>query len=190
MAAGLAWLIRVPADSAAWTATLDDPASLVPPTDALVDLGPAMVVYGLGIALLVAPLTTALMASVPLERAGLGSAINNAVSRVGAPLAGAALFVVVSASFYPTVASLVPGLEPDDPIVQELEPLVPPGPDVPPDVVDAAAEASTQAFHLAMAVASAMLLAGAVINGVGLRGPTRVGAATHPEQEPDPPGGG
>lgn len=190
MAAGLAWLIRVPADSAAWTATLDDPASLVPPTDALVDLGPAMVVYGLGIALLVAPLTTALMASVPLERAGLGSAINNAVSRVGAPLAGAALFVVVSASFYPTVASLVPGLELDDPIVQELEPLVPPGPDVPPEIVDAAAEASTQAFHLAMAVASAMLLAGAVINGVGLRGPTRVGAATHPEQEPDPPDGG
>ena len=162
----------------------------MPPTDALVDLVPAMVVYGLGIALLVAPLTTALMASVPLERAGLGSAINNAVSRVGAPLAGAALFVVVSASFYPTVASLVPGLELDDPIVQELEPLVPPGPDVPPEIVDAAAEASTQAFHLAMAVASAMLLAGAVINGVGLRGPTRVGAAAHPEQEPDPPDGG
>jgi EmrB/QacA subfamily drug resistance transporter len=44
MAAGLAWLIRVPADSTAWSAALDDPASLVPPPDALIDVAPAMVV--------------------------------------------------------------------------------------------------------------------------------------------------
>lgn len=184
MAAGLAWLIRVPADSAAWVARLDDPASLVPPPDVFVDVVPAMLVYGLGIALLVAPLTTALMASIPLERAGLGSAINNAISRVGAPLAGAALFVAVSAVFYPTVASLVPGLEPDDPIVQELEPLVPPGPEVPPEIVEAATVASTQAFHLAMAVASAMLLAGTVINGIGLREPAHAGVTTGLESGP------
>jgi hypothetical protein len=130
------------------------------------------------------------MASVPLERAGLGSAINNAVSRVGAPLAGAALFVVVSASFYPTVASLVPGLEPEDPVVQELEPLVPPDPDVPPEIAEAAAQASTQAFHLAMAVASAMLLAGAVVNAVGMRGSATTTGASLPGPGSGPPDGG
>jgi len=45
------------------------------------DVLPTTLLFGLGIALLVAPLTTALMASIPVARAGLGSAINNAISR-------------------------------------------------------------------------------------------------------------
>ncbi len=183
MAAGLAWLVRVPASSEAWTATLGDPSSLLPPPDAVVDVVLAMVVYGLGLSLLVAPLTTALMASVPVSRAGLGSAINNAVSRVGAPLAGAVLFIAVSATFYSTVVDLVPGLGADDPMVQQLEPLAPPDPALPPDVVDAANEASTQAFRLAMAVSAAMLVAGAVVSGIGLRRP-----GTGPRTAADHPG--
>ena len=43
-----------------------------------------------------APLTTALMGSVPAGRAALGSAINNAVSRVGQPLLSAVIFIVVN----------------------------------------------------------------------------------------------
>ena len=53
---------------------------------------PGLLLFGIGISMVVAPLTTALMSSVPVQKAGLGSAINNAVSRVGSPLIGAVLF--------------------------------------------------------------------------------------------------
>ena len=45
------------------------------------------------------------------RRAGLASAINNAVSRAGAPLVGAALFIALSATFYPALAALLPGVD-------------------------------------------------------------------------------
>ncbi len=169
MAGGLCWLARIPADSQPWLATPNDPASLIPPASYFTDWLPAVLVFGLGLSLLVAPLTTALMSSVPTRNAGIASAINNAVSRVGAPLAGAVLFIVVSASFYPTLASLVPGLDVQDPAVQEaIQPLAPPGPHVPPNVAEAAREASTRSFHLAMLVSAGLLLTGSLVNGVGL----------------------
>lgn len=172
MAAGLAWFVRLPPTSDAWTATLGDPASLVPPPGFLVDVLPAQLVYGFGLALLVAPLSTALMGSIPTRLASTGSAINNAVSRVGAPLMGAVLFVACSAVFYPALGGLVPGLDVSDPAVREaIQPLRRPAEGVPPDVVTAATEASTTAFRLAMAVAAGALALGAAINLVGLREP-------------------
>ena len=57
------------------------------------------------------PLTTALMASVPENRAGLGSAVNNAISRVGPQLAGALIFVAITAAFYANLSSRVPGID-------------------------------------------------------------------------------
>jgi hypothetical protein len=171
MAAGMVWWARIPTSSAAWPASFGDPASLVPPPSTFVDVLPAVVLFGIGISLVVAPLTSTLMSSVPSRNAGLGSAINNALSRVGAPLLGAVLFIAVSASFYSGLGDRVPGLDTSDPAVRaEIAPLNPPRGDVAEDVALAARQASVDAFRLAAILAAALLVAGAVANGVGLRG--------------------
>ena len=54
---------------------------------------PGLIVFGIGLMIMVAPLTTALMTSVPKHNAGVASAVNNAISRVGPQLAGALIFV-------------------------------------------------------------------------------------------------
>jgi EmrB/QacA subfamily drug resistance transporter len=52
---------------------------------------PAMIVFGLGLAATVAPLTATALSALPADRAGLASAVNNDVSRVGGLVAVAVL---------------------------------------------------------------------------------------------------
>ncbi|MGI8666831.1 MAG: MFS transporter [Jatrophihabitans sp.] len=59
--------------------------------DYLRDVLPGMVVFGLGMALLIAPLITTVMGSVPADDVGIASGVNNAVSRAAGLLAVAVI---------------------------------------------------------------------------------------------------
>ena len=78
---GVLWLVQVDAGSSWWT-----------------DVLPGSVVSGLGMALVVAPLTATVLDAAPDHLAGVSSGVNNAVARAASLLAVAALPVAVGLS--------------------------------------------------------------------------------------------
>jgi EmrB/QacA subfamily drug resistance transporter len=78
--AGIGFLLMLVADESAWY-----------PTQVL----PAQLVFGLGTAITVAPLTSAILGAIPAGDAGIGSAVNNAVARVAGLVAVAFAGVVI-----------------------------------------------------------------------------------------------
>ena len=71
-----------------------------PDSSYVTDVLPGIVVFGLGLALTVAPLTATALGAVDDEHAGIASGVNNAVARTGQLLAVAAV---------PVVAGFAPG---------------------------------------------------------------------------------
>ena len=71
---------------------------------------PAILALGLGMAISVAPLTTTVMGSVPENRVGIASGINNAVSRAAALVAIAVLGIVMVQSFNQALDTNVKGM--------------------------------------------------------------------------------
>ena len=175
MALGVAWYARIPASSAPWDFAPGDPRSYAPPASYLTDVLPGSLLFGLGLAVMVAPLTSALMTSIPVRNSGVASAINNAISRVGPQLAGALIFVAITSSFYAGLHERIPTLDTSVPEVRkEFAPLNLPAHSgtLAPDAaarLNAAQAASTDAFHLAMLVAVGLLVAGAAANAIGIR---------------------
>ncbi|KZE94298.1 Multidrug resistance protein Stp [Agromyces sp. NDB4Y10] len=66
------------------------------PVDYWWQVFPGMVVAGLGMAMTVAPLTAAILGAVDPARAGIGSAVNNAVARIAGLVAIASIGVIVA----------------------------------------------------------------------------------------------
>jgi len=56
---------------------------------------PGIVIFGLGLSMTVAPLTSAVLADIDSRRAGIGSAVNNAISRIAGLVAVASIGVVI-----------------------------------------------------------------------------------------------
>jgi hypothetical protein len=161
-----------------------DPTTWAPPLSYIVDFLPASIIFGIGLAIMVAPLTTALMTSVPAHNSGVASAINNAISRVGPQLAGALIFVAITASFYAGLAARVPSVDVNDPATRRvISPLNVQRDSRDSALVAAERDASTDAFRLAMLIAAGLLAAGAAVNAVGIRDP-----AVSPTAAPAPAG--
>jgi EmrB/QacA subfamily drug resistance transporter len=145
---------------------------------------PGVLVFALGLSMTVAPLTAAVLADVPQEEAGIGSAVNNAIARVAALLATAAVGAAVAASFGSALDSR---LQADRPLgrqaraaVAEAErlPLGRPALGEAPSgqerlVAEAAQSASVHSFHVGIAIAALLLIGGGAIGLLGIRNPRR-----------------
>jgi len=77
-AGGFLWLMTMGTDVNYWTTLL-----------------PAVLLFGVGLAITVAPLTSAILGAIHPEQAGIASAVNNAVSRIAGLLAIAAIGMIV-----------------------------------------------------------------------------------------------
>ncbi|MHB0857286.1 MAG: MFS transporter [Anaerolineae bacterium] len=140
---------------------------------------PASLVLGLGMALSIAPLTTTVMGSVPVERSGIASAINNAVSRVGGLLAVAAMGILLTQVFNVALDQRLAPLELPVEVAQAIQAQrnLLAGAQVP-DVVDpdlgvqisgAIAEAYVQGFRWVSLLGAALAVAAAASTWVSIR---------------------
>jgi hypothetical protein len=147
----------------------------------LSDLLPAVVVFALGLALTVAPLTTTVLAGVQSAGAGIASAVNNAVARVAGLLGTAGVGAILAAHFASTLHAHLRGValgRNARTAVAAADHLVLGRPSVTglprsagSAILRAADSASLSSFHLAIAIAAALLMLGALIGLVGIRNP-------------------
>jgi EmrB/QacA subfamily drug resistance transporter len=82
---------------------------------------PAVAVLGVGMAICVAPLTTAVMESVPVNEAGVASGVNNAVSRIAGLLAVAVFGLVLSAGFNRSLSRSLSRMQLPPTVLQNVE---------------------------------------------------------------------
>ncbi len=147
----------------------------------LSDLLPAVVVFALGLALTVAPLTTTVLAGVQSAGAGIASAVNNAVARVAGLLGTAGVGAILAAHFASTLHERLRAValgRDARTAVAAADHLVLGRPSVsglPSSegnaILRAADSASLSSFHLAIAIAAALLTLGALIGLAGIRNP-------------------
>ena len=170
MALGLLWYARIPLEFGALAGRPRRPLD-ARAADRRVHRHPAVLaLFGLGISCVVAPLTSTLMGSISGRFSGLGSAINNSISRVGQPLLGALIFIVDQRDVL-RVARL--GCRPRHAATRTCAARSnrstrrPPGPALP--QIAASNQASLDAFHLAMLICAGLLVVGAAVSWYGLR---------------------
>jgi EmrB/QacA subfamily drug resistance transporter len=143
----------------------------------LTEVLPALLVFSLGLALTVAPLTATVLGDVDESQAGIASAVNNAIARTAGLISVAAVGAIVSAQFAAALDQRLGDRLPpsSQPAVQEAKRrtfgVIAPSA-VPPSqralAANASAGASEDAFHLAVGIGGG-LLAIAGIGGFALR---------------------
>ena len=155
--------------------------------DYVTEVLPALLVFGLGLAMLVAPLTATILGGVEEDHAGVAAAVNTTLSRVAQLLAVAGLGAVVSLAFANRVDATLrrSAIDPAGRAAvshAKREPLgaaslagVHPGERV--LLRSAFDDASVHAFRVADAIAAVLVMSGGVIALAGIRNPRRAVAA-------------
>ncbi len=138
--------------------------------DYLGDVLPAILVFGLGLSMTVAPLTATVLGGVAEEHAGMASAINNATARVAGLLAVAAIGAVVAAQFRSSVDAHAAGLPRGFSDSARRRPLVVSGP---PSARPVLRGASEDAFRLAMLIVGGLVAVGGALSAAGIENPRR-----------------
>jgi EmrB/QacA subfamily drug resistance transporter len=165
-AVGLALLVRLDAD-----------------VDYVTELLPGVLLFSLGLAATVAPLTATVLADADEHNAGIASGVNNAIARVAGLLGVAAIGAVVAAQFGAALDDRLAGrqLSPagQAAVAKARERTIAKA-DVsglPPAeaalVARATEGAATDSFHVAVGLAAALLAAGGAIGLAGIRNPRR-----------------
>ncbi|MBV9943820.1 MAG: MFS transporter [Solirubrobacterales bacterium] len=128
---------------------------------------PGVLVFGLGLAATVAPLTATVLGSVPARHSGLASGTNNAMARIAGLLAIAAVGAAVSAGFASRLQRDLAHTSFSHGVVHAASrrPLVTNGP---PAMHHALLDASIHAFRLGMVIAAALAALGGLIAAVGI----------------------
>ncbi len=137
---------------------------------------PAIVVFGIGLAITVAPLTAAILGDVNPDQAGIASAVNNAVARVAGLIAVAAVGAVVAAQFISVLdAQRLVDVPPTTIAKAGKAPLqtTPPEPYKDDSAFRRALEnASVSAFHAGIYTVAGLMIAGGAISLAGIRNPS------------------
>jgi predicted MFS family arabinose efflux permease len=158
--------------------------------DYLTGVLPAGLIFGLGLAMTVAPLTATVLEAADRSYAGIASGVNNAVARVASLLAIAAVGAVVAAQLH---AGLDGRTAEHDPAAGAYlrdareRPLTLPDGAAPRGVREAVQAANVEAFRTGMIVAGLLMIAGGLIAAVGIENPRRAGAPD--EAQPVPAAG-
>jgi hypothetical protein len=145
---------------------------------------PALLVFGVGLALTVSPLTTTVLGEVPDSSAGIASAVNNAIARTAGLVAVAAVGAIVAGQYAATLRTGLDGRLPrsshaavaaaEHRTFAAIDARALPAADRA-LALRASRNASEHAFHLAMGIGSGLLVIAAVGGGIGLA-PPRTGA--------------
>jgi EmrB/QacA subfamily drug resistance transporter len=166
-AAGLAWFMRLDAD-----------------VDYLTDLLPGLLVFSLGLAMTVAPLTATVLADADESNAGIASGVNNAIARVASLIAIAGVGAIVAASFgsqledelgnqaarNPQIAAAVEDAK-RQPLAEVTVPGLPPGEQA--ELTAASEDASITAFHVGIAISTGLVAVGGLLGLFGIVNPRR-----------------
>jgi len=129
---------------------------------------PGVVVFALGLAMTVAPLTAAVLGSVEPGRSGVASGVNNAVARVAGLIAIAAVGAVVAGHFSASVRSSAALRHSPPSLVAAVarRPFVIDASQ--PAVRGALVDASVDAEHLALTIAAALAIASGLLSLGGI----------------------
>jgi EmrB/QacA subfamily drug resistance transporter len=144
------------------------------------DLLPPLLVFSLGLASTVAPLTATVLSDASESDAGIASGVNNAVARVAGLIAIAGIGAIVSSQFSSTLDDRLAGIRLSraarEAVAQArrstLARVDPARAGI--QVAHAVQAASVDAFHVALAISAVLVALGGVLGLAGIRNPRRV----------------